>query len=211
MAAFDAWADLPQAERLAWLENLAATRPALHARVVSLIRADFDAEDRSFLSPQSAEAVPPVESLEGRHLGPWLIERLIGSGGMGQVWLARRTDGLYDGTRRDQADAPGGRRRRRERALRARGAASSAGSTTRTSPRLLDAGVTPLPASAYLVLEYVEGERIDRWCDDARLTVGARVALFVAGLQGGRTRAREPGRAPRPEAVQHPRQPTTAR
>lgn len=45
--------------------------------------------------------------------------------------------------------------------------------------RLLDAGVTP-SGERFLVLEYVEGERIDRWCDEHRLTVAERVALFVA-------------------------------
>ncbi|MGZ5796371.1 MAG: protein kinase domain-containing protein [Caldimonas sp.] len=178
MAAFDAWADLPEAQRLAWLENLAATRPGLHARVLALIRADLDAEDRSFLSPQSAETVLPVESIEGKRLGPWLIERLIGSGGMGQVWLARRTDGLYDGRaaiklmRLAVADAGANERFAREGRLLGR-------LNHPNIARLLDAGVTP-SGERFLVLEYVEGERIDRWCDEHRLTVAERVALFVA-------------------------------
>ena len=97
MAAFDAWAELPEAQRGAWLADLATAQPALHARVVSLIRADRDAQDLSFLSPGDAAAVSAAESLEGKRLGPWLIERLIGQGGMGSVWLARRTDGRFEG------------------------------------------------------------------------------------------------------------------
>ena len=97
MAAFDAWAELPEARRAAWLASLAAATPELHARLLALIAADRDAEDRSFLRPDATPPPEPVADLVGRRLGPWLIERLIGSGGMGHVWLARRTDGLYEG------------------------------------------------------------------------------------------------------------------
>src|SRR5665213_2583262 len=97
MAAFDAWAEMPEADRPAWLEAVAKTDSALHARVAALIRSDQDAQERSFLSPGASATSAPAAGLEGQRLGPWLIERLIGSGGMGQVWLARRTDGLYDG------------------------------------------------------------------------------------------------------------------
>ena len=97
MAAFDAWTELHEDQRAPWLRALSAEQPALHGRLQSLIAADRDAEARSFLRPADAAARHPVADLAGRRLGPWLIERLIGSGGMGQVWLARRTDGLYEG------------------------------------------------------------------------------------------------------------------
>ena len=48
MAAFDAWAELPDARRAAWLDLLAVAQPGLHERLAVLIRADRDAEDRSF-------------------------------------------------------------------------------------------------------------------------------------------------------------------
>src|SRR6185503_7867500 len=43
---------------------------------------------------------------------------------------------------------------------------------------LLDAGVSP-GGEPYLVLEYVDGEHIDRHCDERRLDVNARVCLFL--------------------------------
>src|SRR5450432_375195 len=92
MAAFDVWSELPEAERFAWLQTLAAAKPELHVRVLALIDADRDAEERSFLSPDATPEGAPATGLEGQRLGPWLVERLIGSGGMGQVWLARRPD-----------------------------------------------------------------------------------------------------------------------
>src|SRR5438874_1420610 len=44
--------------------------------------------------------------------------------------------------------------------------------------RLLDAGVTP-QGQPYLVLEHVEGEQIDRWCDTHALGIDARVRLLL--------------------------------
>ena len=177
MAAFDAWAELPDAQRATWLGDLALAQPELHERLAALIRADRDAEGRSFLVPGDAVASATVASLLGQRFGPWLIERLIGSGGMGQVWLARRTDGLYDGQaaiklmRMAVADAAANGRFAREGQLLGR-------LSHPNIARLLDAGVTG-SGERYLVLEYVDGERIDRYCDRLRLTVAERVALFI--------------------------------
>ena len=181
MSAFDAWAELPDAQRAPWLEALAAAQPELHFRVAALIRADRDAEDQSFLSPDAETAPASIVSPEGRHLGPWLVERLIGSGGMGQVWLARRTDGLYDGRaaiklmRLAVADASANERFAREGRLLGR-------LNHPNIARLLDAGITE-SGERYLVLEYVDGERIDRYCDRRRLSVAQRVALFIVVCQ----------------------------
>ena len=177
LAAFDTWAELADDARAAWLASMAADRPALHARLLSLIAADRDAEDRSFLSADAQAAPQAAADLAGRRLGPWLVERLIGSGGMGQVWLARRTDGLYEGLaaiklmRLSVADAAANARFAREGQLLGR-------LSHPHIARLLDAGVTGA-GERYLVLEYVDGERIDRWCDAKRLTVRQRIALFT--------------------------------
>ncbi len=176
MAAFDAWTELPEDERAAWLASLAAAEPALHDRLQALIAADREADERSFLRPGPTTA-DVAASLEGRRLGPWLIERLIGSGGMGQVWLARRTDGLYDGLaaiklmRLSASDASANARFAREGQLLGR-------LSYPNIARLLDAGVAE-NGERYLVLEYVDGERIDRYCDARRLGVRQRIALFT--------------------------------
>jgi hypothetical protein len=176
MASFEAWAEVAEPERAAWLEALAAARPELHALVVTLIHADSAAEHSAFLSPD-AQAAGEVATLEGRRLGPWQIERLIGSGGMGQVWLARRTDALYDGLaaiklmRLSTIDPGSNERFAREGQLLGRLSHSNIA-------RLLDAGVTAT-GERYLVLEYVDGERIDRWCDQRRLSFAERIALFI--------------------------------
>ena len=183
MQQFDAWLALPEAERANWLAALAAHNPNVHARVTALIGADRDAEAASFLHAQPAPAGSllddaPEPTLAGRRLGPWQIDRLIGTGGMGQVWLARRTDGLYEGLaaiklmRLAATDAGANARFAREGQLLGR-------LNHPNIARLLDAGVTE-SGERYLVLEYVDGERIDRYADAHTLTVAQRVNLFIA-------------------------------
>ena len=178
MAQFDAWLALPETERAAWLAALAQNDPALHAHTLSLIAADREADARSFLRGQAAVPMPAGDgTLAGAQLGPWQIDRIIGTGGMGQVWLAHRTDGLYEGLaaiklmRLTQADAGANARFAREGQLLGR-------LNHPNIARLLDAGVTE-SGTRYLVLEHVDGERIDRYCDHHRLGIGQRVALFI--------------------------------
>jgi serine/threonine-protein kinase len=189
MTRFDAWLALPEIERPAWLAALAREDEALHARVESLIGADREADAQSFLrpllhAPLESTAAPSdagLAGLAGSRLGAWQIERLIGSGGMGQVWLARRTDGLYDGLAaiklmRLAVFEPGANARfAREGQLLGR-------LNHPAIARLLDAGVTE-SGERYLVLEYVDGERIDRYCDHHGLSVAQRVALFIVVCQ----------------------------
>ena len=106
-----------------------------------------------------------------------LIERL-GEGGMGQVWLAERDDA---GIRRRVAlkmlrgaDVPG--QRELERFLtegRILGALQHP-----HIAHLIDAGADA-SGMPFLAMEYVDGERIDRWCDARSLSLRERIALFL--------------------------------
>ena len=117
----------------------------------------------------------------GLRLGPWELREVIGRGGMGEVWEATRSDGLYAGraavkllrvaTREPTLTAMINARFAREGELLAR-------LTHPHIAQLLDAGIAP-GGSRYLVLEYVPGERIDRWCDARTLDVRARLALVL--------------------------------
>jgi tetratricopeptide (TPR) repeat protein len=119
-------------------------------------------------------------SLAGQQIGPYTIESLIGRGGMGEVWLALRSDGRFEGkfaikfldiyaTSNAALD-----RFRREGRLLARLAHPHIA-------RLIDAGVTSV-ARPYLVLEYIEGERIDGYCQSHALGVEGRIRLLLAVL-----------------------------
>jgi serine/threonine-protein kinase len=169
--------DMGPDERAAWLERLRREQPDLAKDIDELLQREAVAEREGFLLPGHAPERPPLtSSLEGQTLGPWVIERPLGRGGMGSVWLARRQDGRYEGSAAIKflslslAGPAGEARFRREGSLLARLAHPNIA-------RLLDAGVSAA-GQPYLVLEYVDGAPLDQWCDEKRLSVPARIALF---------------------------------
>lgn len=162
------------AQRAECLTEIGRTQPRLHAMLISLLDADERATRAGFLDPPRAGegALAP-----GAQLGPYRIESRIGAGGMGEVWLASRDDGLYQGQVAIKTLHPyfgGGALR--ERFLRE---ASILGRLQHPGiARLLDAGVAA-DGGVYLVLEYVRGAAIDAWCDQQRLGIEARLLLFL--------------------------------
>jgi Tol biopolymer transport system component/serine/threonine protein kinase len=109
--------------------------------------------------------------------GPYRVRRELGSGGMGAVYLAERSDDQY---RKDVALKvlprwSGHDRRRLQRFLDER--QILAGFDHPGIARLLDGGVTP-DGQPWFAMEYIEGEHIDRYCDDRRLSIDARLTLF---------------------------------
>lgn len=182
---------LDEFERLSPLDNiarrnaladLAASRPDLGERVGALLRADERARDRGFLTGGALANETTVESRPGWTLepgalfGPYRLDRPLGQGGMGEVWLASRADGHYDGLVAIKFLHP----HLANSSVRERFAREGQILARLTHPhiaRLLDAGVTA--GRLYLVLEYVAGERLDVWCDARRLDVPARLTLFL--------------------------------
>ena len=69
--------------------------------------------------------------------------------------------------------------------------------------RLFDGGTTT-DGTPYIVMEYVDGEPIDIYCDSRQLRRRAAAAAVPGRVLGGAPRAPEPDRAPRPEAIEHP-------
>ncbi|HEY4555880.1 MAG TPA: serine/threonine-protein kinase, partial [Lysobacter sp.] len=167
----DALLDLDEAERAQRLHTLRAEDPALAAELEALIALEDGQED--FLDQP---LVPPVSGLRaGSVIGPYKLERMLGEGGMGQVWLAGRADGLYQRRvalkllRPGLADPNLRLRFTRERQILARLAHPHIA-------RLLDAGVADnVP---YLALEYVEGEPITDYCKRHGTPVETRLRMF---------------------------------
>lgn len=202
-ALFHELADLPaaaRAERLARADVDAATR----ADVESLLSADerntsfldepplagalgqaalearMQAPDGSADADGSAErhdgADADADARVGQMLGPYVVRALIGSGGMGTVYRAERTDDVYDRAvaikvikRGMDTDAVISRFRREREVL-----------GRLDHPHIacvVDGGATPdgLP---YVVMDLVEGVRIDRYCNQHQLSTAARLRLF---------------------------------
>jgi serine/threonine protein kinase len=178
-------------DRDAFLDQACGDDLELRSQVESLLASDEDIGD--FFASSAMElakvqaaastgsevpATPPInDGLEqGPHIPAYRILREIGHGGMGIVYLAERADGQY--RRRVAikivnvriAGEDTLRRFRNERQV-------EAALDDPNIARLLDGGTTD-DGMPYLVLEYVEGENIDRWCDARKMTVRDRLKLF---------------------------------
>src|SRR5580658_2827982 len=131
---------------------------------------------RAYQEERSANAEARASSV-GRRFGVWQTERLLARGGMGEVWLARRADGQHEQKTALKILSPylaapdSLHRFRRERELLAR-------LEHPNIARLLDGGMSA-QGEPYLVMEYVEGVRLDRYCDERRLPVRQRLQLFL--------------------------------
>lgn len=175
--------ELPPDARSPFLDHACDGNPGLRAEVESLLAAHASGA-RDFLQrPLHITSSGKVLSelfggvAAGTRIGPYQIVRPLASGGMGAVYLGERTDGAFQmrvaiklihpvlwGTDAHQ-------RFRVERQV-------LADLVHPGIARLVDGGSTAedLP---YLVMEYVEGTPIDRYCEDHRLDLRARLHLFL--------------------------------
>jgi eukaryotic-like serine/threonine-protein kinase len=166
--------DLPAEQRSAWLANLPHEHSSLRIALRRLLADPPPSSPEPFPPPQHSEALEPAPA---ETIGPWRLMRKIGEGGMASVWMAERRDGLLARPvalklpRRGSNNDLFCQRLARERDfLYALNHPNIA--------RLLDAGVTS-HNQPYLVLEYVEGKRIDEYCRDHELSTHARLEVFL--------------------------------
>jgi serine/threonine protein kinase len=160
--------DLTPIERDAWIAELGRERPDIAATLRLLFSGSENPGFAGFLTSSIG--------LEGRRFGPYVLERELGSGGMGSVWLGRRDDGRFEG--KVAIKLPNVQRLTRAGSVRfAREGALLARLSHPNVARLLDAGVED--GQPYLVLEYVDGQTIDAWCDTRALHVRERVRVFL--------------------------------
>ena len=162
-------AEAPSAEDVV---RLCGSDQDLAREVLVLLRANIrEREQQRFYSEKTG-----TEML-GRRIGPYQVERLLGRGGMGAVYLARRADGEFDQRVAIKViglplDSPFFRQRLKlERQI-------LANLEHPHIARLLDGGVTP-EGMLYLVVEYVEGATVENYCRDNRLGIADRVRLLA--------------------------------
>lgn len=170
----------PIHKREAWLDSLAPEhadlRPTLkdmlaHARLET---AEFLSEPVALEQVAPSSLSPPDAPLQ--HIGPYQLVKEIGVGGMGTVWLANRIDGALN--RQVALKLPRytwlanlGERMRRERDI-------LAALEHPHIARLYDAGVTA-EGRPYLALEYVQGQAIDIYCREQKLSIEDKLYLFL--------------------------------
>jgi hypothetical protein len=87
--------DLPSSARESWLEDLEARTPELAAHVRSCLLRVAELADRKFL--EAPVRFHLTAGLEGDAFGAYTLDRPLGFGGMGTVWLAHRSDGRFQG------------------------------------------------------------------------------------------------------------------
>ena len=182
---------LPAAKRQAWLQALDDTRAqGLKPRLQSLLANATD--DDPATGVRLLETLPKVETGQfaplpgpggsaperaGDTVGPYRLIRELGSGGMGSVWLAQRSDMLQG--RQVALKLPHGAWKRAGLAERmAREREILATLEHPNIARLYDAGVAA-DGQPWLALEFVEGERIDAYCRRLALPVRDRVRLAL--------------------------------
>ena len=167
--------DLPDATRLPQLRGRSDEDPAVLAEVESLLLAAHASD--GFLDGRETIPSPEVipDAAIGTRLGAWQILRLIGRGGMGEVYEATRADGSFEqrvAIKLLQRDAAAQLERfQAERQILARLEHSGIA-------RLYDGGITG-DGRPFMVMEYVEGRPITEYCEQRRATLSERLQLFV--------------------------------
>ncbi len=169
----DALFELEPDERARSLTLMRDEDPQLASELEALLQLELERED--FLSEPLVAPLPGPRI--GVEVGPYRLERLLGEGGMGQVWQAARSDGLYQRRvalkllRPGLADPNLRLRFTRERQILARLAHPHIA-------RLLDAGVSA-DHQPYLALDFIEGEPITDYCRNRKLSLDSRLRLFA--------------------------------
>jgi serine/threonine protein kinase len=156
----------PGITREAYLTEISAGDITLREDLEQLLESD------AAVQGQASSAFPRLP-----RFGAYQARELLGAGGMGAVYLATREDGELQ--HRVAVKVASGvlwssaldERFRRERQILAE-------LQHPCIARFLDVGLTG-DGAPYLVMEYVEGERIDAWCDRQRLSIRDRLSLFL--------------------------------
>ncbi|HTW65348.1 MAG TPA: protein kinase [Bryobacteraceae bacterium] len=172
--------EVEPAERARFLDEACGSDTELRAEVESLLKAHEEAS-HGFLAGKAIDHLPrPLpdldDSLRGRMIGSYQVLEEIGHGGMGTVYRAVRADDQYDKVvaikvmRGAWGDRLAIQRFKAERQI-------LANLDHADIARLLDGGATE-DGRPYVVMEYIQGQPIDAYCDGRNLPLRERLNLF---------------------------------
>ena len=168
----------PEAERAARVREWSGGDTTLVDQLLAMLEADSAVEEKLAAGADGAGALTRGDAAEawiGRRLGVFELERVLGRGGMGVVFLGRRVEGLAQAVAvkvmgRHLVASPAVAQFLRERETLAQ---MEHGNIA----RLLDGGVEG--GTPYVVMEYVEGRRLDEVCDDAATRLEEKLRLML--------------------------------
>ncbi|HNP62952.1 MAG TPA: protein kinase [Woeseiaceae bacterium] len=185
---FDTASELEPSQRQEYLDAACKGDDELRQEVQALLDA-ADASGRYFEQlpgrlgidrMRNGRAPHKVHAEAGQWYGQYRLTTLLGTGGMGEVWRAERSDGRFEGEVAVKLLTRLGSRS----ALKQfdREANYLAKVTHANIARLIDAGVAT-DGIPYLILDYVDGVAIDEYCDANVLSIERRLRLFVSVLE----------------------------
>ncbi len=176
---FNQAVELPPEPRAIYLDAACRERPDLRARVEALVRSALNEDN--VIASAIAEAADEHASGSlpgaGDRIGHYQITRVVGRGGMGIVYEAVRADDQYEKKVAIKLVAAGLLTRdllprfRAERQI-------LANLDHPNVARLLDGGTTEV-GLPYVVLEFVDGQPLDAFCDEHKLNTPQRLRLLV--------------------------------
>ncbi|MEM1176865.1 MAG: protein kinase [Acidobacteriota bacterium] len=181
--------DLPPNARGDFVDSVRRETPTLADDLVSLLSSHEEtgtlfAETAAQLvagAQDPADAPPDPHALIGTTVGQFRLNKLIGQGGMGAVYLASRTDGFDQQVAIKLVQGSDPRPLTRQRFLDERQILAHLAHPN--IAHLLDGGALEDPEQSldvpYLVMEYIEGEPIDTYCASERLPFRDRLKLLA--------------------------------
>jgi serine/threonine-protein kinase len=170
----------PDVDRRAWLESHCQGDARLFQETWTLLDARTRMSNTSGNTDNgtnTAPALPQERPIPTSQFGPYRAVKLLGHGGMSAVYLGERADGQFQHTvaLKVMAGYLAGpeflRRFETERQI-------LASLNHNHITRLLDGGLSSA-GEPFLITEYVDGQPVDRYCDDAKLDVKARLRIFL--------------------------------
>jgi WD40 repeat protein/serine/threonine protein kinase/TPR repeat protein len=186
MGAFDTALQLDPSLRAGYIDEICPSDPELRKEIESLLAAHERMRPEFLNTPAAGldafQELSGADPWVGRHIGPYRLVRQLGSGGMGEVYLAQRADAEFHQEvavkliRSGQDSAAVVSRFKSERQI-------LASLDHPNIAKLLDGGRTP-QGQPYFVMEYVSGVPITEYCDEKKLKIRVRLDLFIQVCEG---------------------------